>query len=129
MDNFTCFLIDDDIDDHEIFCATMDTIAPTWTCVTAVNGQSALFMLQSRKVLPDIIFLDLNMPLMNGRQFLQEANRLKIIQEVPIIVLTTSSDPTTKMEILKLGARQFITKPDKFSEWELVLRQGIKNCF
>jgi DNA-binding response OmpR family regulator len=128
VDNFTCFLIDDDVDDQEIFCTVIDTIAPTWKCITAVNGQSALAMLKSMKILPDIIFLDLNMPLMNGRQFLHEVNRQKIIDGVPIIVLTTSADYSTKVATLELGAKQFITKPDKFSDWETVLKQAIKTC-
>ena len=125
MSQFTCLLIDDDIDDQEIFCTVVDAIAPSWTCVTALNGQKALGMLQSKEVTPDIIFLDLNMPLMNGRQFLQEINRQKILDDIPVIVLTTSADPSTKAAVLDLGAKQFITKPDKFSEWERRLKQFV----
>ena len=125
VDHFTCLLIDDDIDDQEIFCTVIDSIAPWWRCVTAVNGQKALTMLQSNEVSPDIIFLDLNMPLMNGHQFLQEINRQKIISDIPVIVLTTSADPNTKAAILELGAKRFITKPDKFSEWERVLKEFV----
>jgi CheY-like chemotaxis protein len=128
VNSYTCFLIDDDVDDQEIFCAVIDSIAPAWKCFTAVNGHAALVMLQSKEVSPDIIFLDLNMPLMSGRQFLQEINRLEMLREVPVIVLTTSADPTTKAAVLESGARQFITKPDRFSDWEMVLKQVIKNC-
>ena len=127
VDHFTCLLIDDDIDDQEIFCTVIDAIAPSWKCVTAVNGQNALGMLRSKEVSPDIIFLDLNMPLMNGRQFLQEINRQKIIDDIPVIVLTTSADQSTKTAILELGAKHFITKPDRFSEWERVLKQFVEN--
>ena len=128
MSNFTCFLIDDDDDDQEILRTVIDTVAPTWKCFSAMNGQTALEMLQSQRVVPDIVFLDLNMPLMNGHQFLQEVNKLKILQSVPIIVLTTSADPSTKAAVLELGARLFITKPDKFSDWETALKQVIDNC-
>jgi CheY-like chemotaxis protein len=119
--------VDDDADDREIFCAVMEIIAPSCNCVTAGNGQVALEMLIAKKVSPDIIFLDLNMPLMSGFQFLQEINRLKIVQDIPIIVLTTSADMSTKAAILSSGAKEFITKPDKFSEWETVLRQVVGN--
>lgn len=129
MTNFTCLLVDDDVDDQEIFCTVIDGIAPSWKCVTAINGQSALAMIQSGEVNPDIIFLDVNMPLMNGRQFLQEANQLKLIEDVPVIVLTTSADQRTKNAVLDLGAMQFITKPDRFSEWETVLKQALDISF
>lgn len=125
--SFTCLLVDDDVDDQEIFCTVLDNIAPSWKCVTAFNGQTALAMLESGEVTPDIIFLDVNMPLMNGRQFLIQANLAKLIEDVPVIVLTTSADQQTKTAVLGLGASQFITKPDRFSEWENILRQIIDN--
>ena len=128
MNTFTCLLVDDDVDDREIFCAVMEVIAPASTCLTAVNGKVALEMVNTDKVLPDIIFLDLNMPLMSGPQFLQEVNRQKILQDIPIVVLTTSADASTKATMLKSGAAAFVTKPDKFSEWETVLRQILENC-
>ncbi len=127
MTSFTCLLVDDDADDQEIFCTVIDAIAPSSKCYTAFNGQSALAMLQSGEVHPDIIFLDVNMPLMNGRQFLQEANQARLIGDVPIIVMTTSADHRTKSDVLDLGATRFITKPDRFSEWEVVLKQVIDN--
>ena len=129
MNTFTCFLIDDDIDDREIFCAVMETISPGCKCTVAVNGKVALEMLNTNKVSPDIIFLDLNMPLMSGPQFLQEINRQKILPDIPIVVLTTSADVSTKTAMLNSGADEFITKPDKFSQWERVLRQVIGNFF
>lgn len=125
MNTFTCFLIDDDVDDQEIFCTVLEIIAPACKCITASNGQIALEMITAGKVSPNIVFLDLNMPLMNGRQFLLEINRLKLLQEIPIIVLTTSGDMNTKVSVLESGARDFITKPDKFSEWEKVLTLAI----
>jgi CheY-like chemotaxis protein len=125
--NFTCLLVDDDVDDQEIFCTVIDVIAPSSRCITAINGQSALAMLRSGEVNPDIIFLDVNMPLMNGRQFLQEANQAKLLNNVPVIVLTTSSDHKTRTDVLDLGATRFITKPDRFSEWETILKQVIDN--
>ena len=127
MNSFTCFLIDDDVDDQEIFCTVLEAVAPSCYCVTAVNGQVALEMLKAGNVSPDIIFLDLNMPLMNGHRFLQEINQLKILPEVPIVVLTTSADANTKSTMLESGAKEFITKPDKFSEWEKVLKDTIEN--
>lgn len=106
----------------------MEVVAPSSNCITAVNGKVALEIVKADKVLPDIIFLDLNMPLMSGPQFLQEVNRQKVLQDIPIVVLTTSADASTKATMLKSGAAAFVTKPDKFSAWETVLRQILENC-
>jgi len=129
VNSLTCFLIDDDVDDWEIFCAALDVVAPSCKCITAENGQIALEMLNAGKVSPDIVFLDINMPLMNGPQFLQEINRLKILQGIPIVVLTTSADVNTKATMLESGAEKFITKPDKFFEWEIVLKDVMKEYY
>jgi CheY-like chemotaxis protein len=127
VNDFTCLLIDDDVDDQEIFCTVLEAVAPACKCIPAGNGQVALDMLNAKKVSPHIIFLDLNMPLMNGLQFLHEVARLKILQNVPIVVLTTSADPGTRASMLESGAKAFITKPDSFSEWENVLRRVMAN--
>ncbi|HYG01045.1 MAG TPA: response regulator [Chryseosolibacter sp.] len=124
-DTFTCFLVDDDIDDQEIFQTVLEGIAPDSNCVVAANGEAALQMLNEGAVSPDIIFLDLNMPLMNGHQFLFHISQLKMYQEIPIIVLTTSADLNTKASVMNSGAKDFVTKPDKFSEWERVLKPVI----
>ncbi|HYF69269.1 MAG TPA: response regulator [Ohtaekwangia sp.] len=121
MNTFTCFLIDDDTDDQEIFCTVLGSLFPKIICITAGNGQVALDKLLSGEVSPDVIFLDLNMPLMNGRQFLKEVNRHTRLCSIPVTVLSTSADQDTKASVLELGARQFITKPDKYSEWETML--------
>lgn len=121
MNNFTCFLIDDDTDDQEIFCTVLENLFPKIICITAGNGQVALDRLLSGEVSPDVIFLDLNMPLMSGRQFLEGVNENAVLASIPIIVLSTSADQNTKASVLELGARQFITKPDKYSEWEKML--------
>lgn len=118
MREFTCFLVDDDQDDREIFCAVFELVAPNSICLTAANGQIALETIEGGQVNPDIIFLDLNMPLMNGRQFLQEIRTKNIIQHIPVVVLTTTTDHATQTSVLQLGAKDFVTKPDKFADWE-----------
>lgn len=121
MNTFTCFLIDDDTDDQEIFCTVLDNFFPEIVCITVGNGQVAFDRLISKEVTPNLIFLDLNMPLMSGRQFLKEVSEHAVLANIPIIVLSTSADQNTSASVLTLGARQFITKPDKYSEWETVI--------
>lgn len=76
---------------------------------------------------PDIIFLDLNMPLMNGRQFLQKVKQMKDFRSIPVVILTTSSDRESIVETRRLGATDFLTKPDKLSGWEKLLSKILKD--
>lgn len=109
-------LIDDDADDQEIFTSALAFIDQSIVCTIAPNGMEALRQLKHTESLPDMIFLDLNMPLMNGLQFLKEAKSTSRVKDVPIIVYSTASDIKTVEETRQLGAHQFITKPEKFSE-------------
>lgn len=114
-------LIDDDEDDRDIFLTVIQESHPSIRCEIAINGQDALNKLARLPVLPQIIFLDLNMPLMNGSQFLIEVGKKNPLSKIPIVILSTSSDKGTQSEMKALGAIQFITKPDRFSDWELAL--------
>lgn len=113
------------MDDREIFMSVLEEIAPEVVCETAINGQDAFDKLTTKQVKPDIIFLDLNMPLMNGSQFLKAITSHNGFSHIPIVILTTSSDPQTKEEVMQLGAREFITKPDKLAQWESPLRRAL----
>jgi CheY-like chemotaxis protein len=121
----TFFLIDDDEDDREIFITVLMEIAPQISCSIAQNGHEALTKLVDGEVDPDLIFLDLNMPLMNGTQFLMQINRFHHLKKVPVVILSTSSDSDAKRKTFELGAKEFLTKPDKLSDWENMLREQL----
>jgi CheY-like chemotaxis protein len=116
-------LIDDDEDDREICLSVLQTILPEASYIIATNGEDALQKLNNGNASPDLIFLDLNMPLMNGKQFLTEIKKNAKLSSVPIIILSTSSDQATIKETIDLGARDFVTKPDKYSAWEDALKK------
>ena len=121
-------LIDDDEDDREIFLSVIQNILPNATYTIAMNGQDALSKL-SGNLMPHVIFLDLNMPLMNGRQFLAARRSNVILNSIPVVILSTSSDQSTIKETIELGALYFVTKPDKYSAWEGALRDVLKSFF
>ncbi len=73
------FLIDDDEDDQLMFKEVIESINPTLHCETATNGKIALNKLKVGTALPHIIFLDLNMPVMNGFDFLAASRQLYIL--------------------------------------------------
>jgi|SRR5688572_20057263 CheY-like chemotaxis protein len=116
-------LIDDDEDDREFFLNAVDTIDPSIACEVAWNGKVAIETLLRNDTLPDVVFLDLNMPIMGGKQFLAELRHHQGLEDLLVVVLSTSSDQATVSEVLDLGARYFITKPNKLSLLEQELRR------
>lgn len=116
-------LIDDDEDDKSFFLEALAQINPEIVCITADNGRDGLNKLLSENPRPDVIFLDLNMPLMNGRQFLEEIKNQQHLPNIPVVILSTSSDSETRRHTSMLGAKYFITKPDKLSAWESMLKE------
>jgi CheY-like chemotaxis protein len=106
-----CLLVDDDEDDREIFCLAIQKIDPSMQCVTARDGLDALSILKNETFVPDYIFLDLNMPLMNGKECLREIRKQDRLKEVPVIIVSTSLADKDKEDTKNLGASAFITKP------------------
>lgn len=118
-------IVDDDEDDREFFLQIVEEFYSGTNCVTAINGQDALEKLEN--YLPDVIFLDLNMPLMNGFQFLERRKQHNELKHIPVIILSTSSDPRSIQDAIRYGAKDFITKPDTLSGWELVLKKALSS--
>lgn len=125
------FIIDDDVDDRELFCEVIAELCDTHRCVTASNGQEALQLLQKEELLPDFIFLDLNMPRMNGKQCLVQLKANERLSKIPVVIYSTSKAVSDKEETRRLGAQAFITKPTCMHqlkrELELVFDKHYKN--
>jgi len=111
MQNLLVFLIDDDIDDQEIFEMALKEVQPLARCVFAGDGIFALEKLRSdASFLPNIIFIDINMPRMNGIQFLSEIKRSSSFYHIPAFMYSTSAEDSIVKECLKIGASGFIKK-------------------
>src|ERR1700754_2845390 len=107
-------LIDDDSDDRELFSEALAIVSPEIICEQATDAMEGLAMLQTSKVEePDIVFLDVNLLVMDGWQFL---TRLKEsgLNHIPVIMYSTSSNDRDKKKSKELGALCFITKPHAF---------------
>ncbi|PBQ33704.1 response regulator [Sphingobacteriaceae bacterium] len=122
MSYHNLMLIDDDEDDQDIFLAALSEISSTVKCSTFSAARIALNKLISKESHPQVIFLDLNMPIMNGQQFLVEIKKIEGLKEIPIIIFSTSSHPGTIQLTKELGASDFITKPTSFDDLINVLR-------
>jgi len=110
-------VVDDDLDDCEFFREAVSEIDSSYLCVAANNGEDALRKLRTiMKPLPDFIFLDLNMHLMDGRRFLAEVKADDMLKQIPVIILTTSTSQKDKDDTHNLGAAHFITKPSEYQK-------------
>ncbi|MBS0028771.1 response regulator [Chitinophaga sp. 22321] len=113
-------LIDDDIDDRMIFGEVLKELAPDIIYHEAINGEDALIKLDN-DLIPDLIFLDLNMPRVDGKQFLAEIQRISHLKHIPVIIYSTSSHESDKKETRELGAVYFLTKPNSLHELTHIL--------
>ena len=118
-------LLEDDEDDQDMFKAALNESFPGIECVILPNGQEGLNFLKS-DIKPDIIFSDISMPLINGKQFLKEYFAENFyVPKSPVIMLSTSQTKTDLEECIKLGACYYLVKPTAFTvlikELEFVL--------
>ena len=117
MTNRVILLVDDDMDDQELFGEAMAIVDSSATCHFASDGEEGLRMLAENDTLNcDLIFLDLNMPKMNGKQFLAEVKQNAALRKIPVIIFTTSLREKDGVETADLGAAHFLTKPSSFGE-------------
>jgi CheY-like chemotaxis protein len=122
MNNKRFLVIDDDSDDRELFSEALASVDPAIVCDQATDGAEALRRLASQNGdKPDIVFLDINMPVMNGWQFLTRLKSEDQYKHIPVIVYTTSSNMKDKLIADNLGALCFITKPHAFGRLKNLL--------
>ena len=115
--NRVFFIVDDDADDQELFIEAVSEVDRSIKCLAASDCEEALDLLKNKKIdLPDVIFLDLNMPRLNGKQCLAELKKQAHLRDIPVIIYSTSSEQRDIEETSRLGAVHFLTKPNKFEE-------------
>ena len=122
-------LIDDDLDDQLFFKEVIESIDPALCCDTATNGKIGLEKLKVNESLPDIIFLDINMPVMNGVDFLIQIKKEKALSEIPVCILTTSNMLRDEKLTKELGAKCFLTKPSDLKMLRKLLQKILLGDF
>ncbi len=111
------FIVDDDADDQELFMEAVSEVDNSIKCLSSSDCEEALDLLKNKKIaLPDMIFLDLNMPRFNGKQCLAELKKQAHLRNIPVIIYSTSSEKRDIDETTRLGAAHFLTKPNNFEE-------------
>jgi CheY-like chemotaxis protein len=109
------YLIDDDIDDVELFRDALEEVAPSISFQYASDGHQAVRSLTEQKnSLPDLVFLDISMPVFNGLQCLASFKKDDQLRGLPVIMYSTSSQEREIRMASELGALAFVTKPNDF---------------
>lgn len=98
------------VDDDNFNCVlTKHVLEGDYQVIVTNSGKGALTLLENE--IPDLILMDLEMPMMNGKEVVRLIKECEKWSDIPVIFLTADSDPMTEAECLKCGAEDFITKP------------------
>ncbi|WP_438966626.1 response regulator [Flavobacterium sp.] len=115
-------LADDDEDDRLFFTDAFDELKINTIVNTVNNGKDLLnFLNHSETVLPNIIFLDLNMPILNGIDCLKEIKLNNKFKDIAIAIYSTSSSEQDIENTFVLGANIYIKKPSNFNDLKKIL--------
>lgn len=118
-------LIEDNIGDVILIQQALEESEFLINLNTVHNGEIAMtYLNQFEEILPpDLILLDINLPRKDGFQVLEKIKRNNNLKEVPVIIVTSSSDSEDKLTAESLGARGFLTKPANYKEYMAQLRE------
>lgn len=121
-------IVDDDPDDVDFLCKAILQVDTSIQCFDTWNGEEALRLLQSNELpLPDLIFADLNMPRVNGKEFLQRVKQDDRLRHIPVVIYSTSAYRADPQELKVLGAKRFFTKPSFLKEWNSIVKDILTN--
>lgn len=110
-------LIEDDAIEVMKFNRVIKTLSYNHKIIEAHNGEEALEILKIKEIIPDIILLDLNMPKLNGLEFLKILKNDATLKYIPSIILTTSGNQKDLLECYKTGIAGYVLKPLKYEDY------------
>lgn len=116
-------LIDDDIDDAGLFRDALEEVDRHALFYHFDGDEAVSSLIEHRIPLPDLIFLDINMPSISGWQCLARFRASKELSQVPVLMYTTSAQSRERQMAKDLGASGFITKPSDFKVLKSILSQ------
>lgn len=119
------WLVDDDPDDCILFQTALEQISISSRLTVVYNGEQLMEFLNKNIILPDILFLDLNMPRKNGFNCLTEIKKADRLKVIPIIVLSTSFRQTMADQLYVNGAQHYLRKPNTFLQLKTSIHKVI----
>lgn len=120
-------LIDDDLDDTQLFRDAIEESKLDLVCLTAKNGEEGFHVLENSATLPDVILLDVNMPRMGGLEFLALIKNSASFKHIPVTMYSTSKSPEIELIARRLGAEYYIKKPNNFDEYTCIIIQVLNS--
>jgi CheY-like chemotaxis protein len=120
-------LIEDDEDDKDFFRIALEDLQLETVCYIASSAGEAFDLLHQQAVIPDVIFLDLNMPIMDGRACLKVLKTNAATQNIPVVIFSTSNEKKDISETRQLGAADFMTKPTDLTKLTQYLEELLLN--
>lgn len=119
-------LADDDEDDRLFFTDAFEELKINTVVNTVNNGRELLnYLNHPETVLPHIIFLDLNMPILNGIDCLKEIKQNDKFKDIAIAIYSTSSSDQDVEDTFVLGANIYIKKPSNFNELKKIVSEVV----
>lgn len=119
-------LADDDTDDCIFFKEAVEELQLPTQLSTLHDGEQLMEHLNNKtNALPDVLFLDLNMPRKNGFECLSEIKGNQKLKQLPVIIFSTSFEQEVVNLLYKNGAQYFIRKPSEFSQFKKIIHQTI----
>lgn len=119
-------LADDDMDDCFFFKEALDDLYISAKLITVNDGDQLMKLLSAKNtLLPDVLFLDLNMPRKSGFECLQEIKVIDKLINLPVIIFSTSLDTDVVNSLYEEGANYYIRKPGEFEKLKKVVFEAI----
>ncbi|MBT1701856.1 response regulator [Chryseosolibacter indicus] len=106
--------VDDDVEEREFFKDALSYVDSSKACVLTGDCEQALTLLKEAEKLPSYVFLDINMPMMDGKSCLDQIRRDPRLSNVKVVMYSTSSEQKLMEEYKKSGATYFMIKPSTF---------------
>jgi CheY-like chemotaxis protein len=121
--------VEDDQDDCDLFIAAIEQLQldEKVNCIIASDGEEALAKLIDFPQNPDVIFLDINMPKMDGRELISEIRKHEKLKRIPIVIFSTSINSVEVEYFNRMGVFTFFNKPTDFDQLCNSLRLILKN--
>ena len=100
--------VDDDPDDREIFCRAVKKVDPDIVCIQLKSGEDAVKFLSKNEVSPEYIFMDINMPRMNGYECVREIYEFASLKHTEIIMFSSTFNPRDQVDFGVLGLKYLL---------------------
>lgn len=124
-ETYNIFYADDDEDDLVMFKDAAQQVSESVKVLTQHNGKELLRLLNNPPPFPTLVFLDLNMPVKNGYEVLQEIKESELTRHIPVIIFSTSDDEKAINKTRQMGACLYIPKPSSFNSLKMAIQHAL----